>query len=244
MPFGLMAQRTLVDPGRVVELPAGLDPLVAAAIPNPGLSAFYSLEYGARVQAGQNLLVLGATGVAGSVAVQLAKKKYRVGRVVVVGRNTERLAWLRGVGADEAISMDADDYVQRLAAEHKAHPFDAVLDYVWGPPAEGALAALSNSSLSADFHATRFVQIGAMAAPTITLSAGTVRSAGIELVGLGPSSLPPEVHSRIGTELLPALFAMANDGILAVEPRPHSLSEVEALWTATEPSGTRVVLVP
>jgi NADPH:quinone reductase-like Zn-dependent oxidoreductase len=174
----------------------------------------------------------------------LAKKKFGVGRVVVVGRDTERLAWLRGVGADEAISTGAEDYVQRLAAEHKAHPFDAVLDYLWGPPAEGAFAALSNSTLSAGFHATRFVQIGAMAAPIITLSAGTVRSAGIELVGLGPSSLPAEVHSRVGTELLPALFAMANDGILAVEPRPHPLNEVEALWTATEPSGTRVVLVP
>jgi NADPH:quinone reductase-like Zn-dependent oxidoreductase len=225
-------------------LAAGIDPLLAAAIPNPGLSAWYALEYGARAQAGQNVLVLGATGVAGSVAVQLAKKKFGVERVVVVGRDTERLAWLRGVGADAAISADAEDYVQRLAAEHKAHPFDAVLDYVWGPPAEGALAALSNSTLSADFHATRFVQIGAMAAPSITLSALTVRSAGIELVGLGPSSIPAAVQSRAGTELLPALFAMANDGILAVDPRPHPLSEVEALWTATEPSGTRVVLVP
>jgi NADPH:quinone reductase-like Zn-dependent oxidoreductase len=178
------------------------------------------------------------------VAVQLAKKKYGVRRVVVVGRNRERLEWLRGVGADEAISSDADDYVQRLAAEHKAHPFDAVLDFVWGPPAEGVLAALTNSSLSADFHATRFVQIGAMAAPTITLSAGAVRGSGIELVGLGPSSLSRDIQSRTWTELLPALFAMANDGILAVDPRPHPLSEVEALWNATEPSGTRVVLVP
>jgi hypothetical protein len=134
--------------------------------------------------------------------------------------------------------------VQRLAAEHKAHPFDAVLDFVWGPPAEGVFAALTNSSLSADFHATRFVQIGAMAAPTITLSAGAVRGSGIELVGLGPSSLSRDILSRTWTELLPALFAMANDGILAVDPRPHPLNEVEALWTATEPSGTRVVLVP
>ena len=69
----------------------------------------------------------------------------------------------------------------RVAADHRAQPFDVVLDYLWGTTAEQVLAALGN----VPFHVTRFVQIGDMAGPKVSLPAGTFRSAGIELVGMG-----------------------------------------------------------
>ncbi|MCV7100161.1 quinone oxidoreductase family protein [Mycobacterium palustre] len=243
-PFGMMAERALIDPNRVVELPEGFDPVTAAAVPNPGISAFYSLQEVGHIRAGSRVLILGATGVAGSMAVMLAKSYFGAGRVVAAGRNTERLDWLRTVGADEVIELGIDDVTERVAAEHDAQPFDIVIDFLWGEPTEQVLAALANEDLQASFHLTRFVQVGESAGPSINLPAGTMRSAGIELCGLGPASIPADAQARITTEALPRLFAMAADGRLPIDTRVYPLSDVESLWTAREPSGTRVILVP
>ena len=119
-----------------------------------------------------------------------------------------------------------------------------MLDYLWGEPAEQVLDALTNTGLHAGYHSTRYVQIGAMAGPTIELPAAALRSAGIEMVGVGIGSVPPQAHARASTELLPTLFAMVADGSLQLTADVHPLADVERLWTAKEPSGTRVVLVP
>ena len=121
------------------------------------------------------MLVLGATGVTGSIAVQLAKSAFGAGRVVVAGRDTSRLDWLRTVGADDAIALKSEDLGARVGALHAERPFDAVLDYLWGEPAEQVLAALAATHPAAHYHATRFVQIGSMAGLTMTLPAGILR---------------------------------------------------------------------
>jgi NADPH:quinone reductase-like Zn-dependent oxidoreductase len=243
-PFGMMAEQALVDPSRAVELPAGIDPALGAAVPNPGISAWFSLEYAGRIQPGSRVLVLGATGVTGGVAVQLAKAQFGAESVVVAGRNTERLAWLRTVGADDVIDLGTEDLADRVRAEHGAQPFDVVIDYLWGAPAEQVLEALGNNHLGTGFHATRFVQVGSMAGPTINLPGGILRSAGIELCGFGIGSIPAREQARASTEVLPALFAMAAQGSLDIDARPHPLDEVEQIWTAKEAAGSRVVLVP
>ncbi len=242
-PYGIMAERALIDPRGAVAVPAGVDPVLAAAVPNPGLSAWFSLEYAARIQPGQTVLVLGATGVTGSVAVQLAKAKFGAGHVLAVGRDRTRLDWLYSVGADETIPL-MGDFPNLLAAAHRSHPIDVVLDYLWGEPAESVLDALTNTGLHAGYQATRYVQIGAMAGPTIQLPAAALRSAGIEMVGVGIGSVPPEAHARANTELLPTLFDMVAGGNLHITTDTQPLAAVEQLWTAAEPSGTRVVLVP
>src|SRR5882672_6388376 len=96
-PYGMMAERTLINPYGAVELPEHIDSVTAAAIPNPGMSAWMSLEYAAAVRPGDHVLVLGATGVTGSIAVQLARSVFGAGRVVVAGRDTTRLQWLQDV---------------------------------------------------------------------------------------------------------------------------------------------------
>jgi NADPH:quinone reductase-like Zn-dependent oxidoreductase len=243
-PYGLMAERTLVDPSRAVELPSDMDPVAAAATPNAAISAWLALEHTAALRPGQHLLVLGATGVTGGIAVQLAKTVFGAGRVVAAGRNAERLLWLRGVGADAVIPLGSGDWRDQVAAEHRAQPFDAVLDYLWGEPAEQVLTALANNSLTAGFHATRFVQVGSMAGPTITLPAGVLRGAGIEIVGFGFGSVPGKLFARANADYLPRLFVMVAKGELHVETQPRPLSEVADAWTHAEPSGTRVVLIP
>ena len=242
-PYGMMAEQTLVDPTSAVELPAGVDAATGAALPNPGLSAWFSLEYAARVQPGHSVLLLGATGVTGAVAAQLAKSQFGAGRVVAAGRNRTRLDWLRSKGVDEVVAID-DDITDQVAALHASQPFDAVIDYLWGAPAEQVLAALGNSRLDARFHGTRYVQVGSMAGPAITLPAGVLRSAGIEILGSGAGSVPADGYARATTELLPALFGMVAEGSLSITTDSRPLADVEQVWAASEPSGTRMVLVP
>ena len=243
-PYGMMAERALVNPDAVTLLPDTIDPVTAAAIPNPGLSAWMSLDYAAAVKPGAHVLVLGATGVTGSVAVQLAKSVFGAQHVVVAGRNTERLRWLRSVGADDAITIGEDDLGARVAVAHAERPFDAVLDYLWGEPAEQVLTALGSSHSAAHYHATRFVQIGAMAAPTINLPAGILRGNGITLVGVGIGSVPFEVLNGARNEGLPRLVAMVAAGELHIQTKQRALAEVADAWSSPEQSGTRVVLTP
>src|SRR5271165_4978303 len=90
-PWGTMAECAVAPRSMCIPLPDGLDDLQAAAIANPGMSAWVSMKERARVVAGETVLILGATGVAGQLAIQVAR---RLGakRVVGVGRNVEAIA--------------------------------------------------------------------------------------------------------------------------------------------------------
>lgn len=119
-----------------------------------------------------------------------------------------------------------------------------MLDYLWGEPAEQVLAALGTNELAARYHHTRFAQIGSMAGLTMNLPAGLLRSAGITISGVGLGSVAPDVLGRIRTEALPRLFTMVAAGELALRVQARKLADVEQVWAAAEPSGTRVVLTP
>jgi len=238
---GLFAERAAVRPDGAVPVPDDVDSVTAAALPNPGVSAWVSLDHAAAVSPGDHVLIVGATGVTGAMATQLAKSVFGAGRVVVAGRNTDRLAWLRSVGADEAIPLD--ELGERVGALHRERPFDAVLDYVWGPPAETALAALAARGISR-YHPTRFVQVGSMAGETITLPAAILRSCGITMRGVGFGSVPPVVMARAHTEGLSRMFAMVAAGELQLLTKAVALSDIERVWSAAEPSGVRIVVTP
>jgi NADPH:quinone reductase-like Zn-dependent oxidoreductase len=241
---GMMAERTLIAPQRAFEIPDGVDSVTAAAIPNPGVSAWMALDHGAAVRPGAHVLVLGATGVTGSMAAQLAKSVFGAERVVVAGRDGERLSWLRSVGTDDVIALRDEDLGARVTELHTERPFDAVLDYLWGEPAEKALDALAASHPSSHYHCTRWVQIGSMAGQTMTLPAGVLRGTGIVLSGIGIGSVPPEAMTRARNDGLPRLFEMVADGTLHLVTQARRLADVADAWTTAEPSGTRVVLTP
>lgn len=241
---GLMAERTLVDPRICIDIPDHVDSVTAAALPNPGISAWTALAHAAAVKPGDHVLVLGATGVTGSMAVQLAGGMFGAETVVAAGRNTERLEWLRSAGAHDTIALGEQDLGARVAEMHARRPFDAVLDYLWGDPAAQVLTALAASHPAAHYHPTRFVQIGSMAGPTLPLDAGVLRGTGVTLCGVGIGSVPPEVLSRARTEALPRLFAMVADGRLELRTQARPLADVAEVWAGGEPAGTRVVLTP
>jgi NADPH:quinone reductase-like Zn-dependent oxidoreductase len=162
---------------------------------------------------------------------------------VVAGRNEERLAELTRSGADDALVL-GDDVTAQVASRHAEQPFDAVLDYLWGPVAEDTLAALSNAGLTATYHHTRYVQIGAMAGDPISLPSAVLRSAGVTLTGVGFGSVPAAAQARASSELLPELFAMAAAGDIDIDVERRPLADVETVWTTPAPSGARVVLIP
>lgn len=244
-PGGAMAERMIINPSMALDIPATVDDATAAALPNAGVSAWLALEHSARVQPGESVLVLGATGVTGALAVQLAKHKFSAGHVAAVGRNHERLVELRQHGADRIISLTSDpgQFDSAIAEAHTQHPFDVVIDFLWGAPAEQTLRMLGGDDLSARYHRTRFVQVGEMAGPDIALPASILRSAAIELVGQGGGSVPREAYARV-PDVIGELFDMLATGKLAVTTISRPLAEVAEAWRESIPSGTRIVLIP
>jgi len=239
----IIAEKAVVTRHRCIVLPDGIDDVTAAALPNPGLSAWFSLAYRAAIKPGDTVL-LGATGITGKVAVQLAKI-LGAGRVIATGRNPEMLATLPALGADATISLmqSEEKIVADLRAEATAHPFDIVIDYLWGRPAELVLQMLTGHDLNAEPHRTRFVQVGNMAGKTINLHATTLRSSAVELYGIGGGTIPKEIMQRVPTEILPNLIRWVTEGKLKMETEAVPLSDVEAAWIRGDRDGKRLVVV-
>jgi NADPH:quinone reductase-like Zn-dependent oxidoreductase len=103
-PSGAMAEQTVIDLRHSFELPDGSDPVRVAAAMNPAMSSWVALRRRTGFQTGQSVLVLGATGSSGQMAVQVAKQ-LGAGWVVAAGRNPERLAALPELGADAVVSL-------------------------------------------------------------------------------------------------------------------------------------------
>jgi NADPH:quinone reductase-like Zn-dependent oxidoreductase len=240
-PYGMMAERSVVARVRCLPVPDAIDDLTAAALPNPALSSWLPLEWRARLEPGESVLILGATGVAGRLAVQIARH-LGAGRVVAAGRNQDVLSSLSELGADATIALDSPDrdLSAAFAEESGVRPFDVVLDYVWGHPTEILLEALTRHDVTATASRTRLVEIGEMAGPTIALPAAALRSSGIELIGSGGGSVP---HQAI-FETFPKLWELAGRGGLRIECEGVPLSEVESAWQRRDLAGARLVFVP
>src|SRR6516225_1669537 len=114
-PYGALAEKSLVDAGQCVLVPDGLDTVTAAAIANPGMSAWAALVERARLQPDETVLVNGATGTAGRLAVQLAKH-LGAGKVIATARNAGELQQLSALGADAVIpfALDSPDGAEQF----------------------------------------------------------------------------------------------------------------------------------
>jgi NADPH:quinone reductase-like Zn-dependent oxidoreductase len=225
---GPMATRTVVDRRRCIPLPDGVDVVKVAAAMNPAMSSWVALRRRVPIQPGQSVLVLGATGNAGQMAIQVAKR-LGAGRVVGAGRDLTRLALLPGLGADSAVTLDS---LAEAAAE-----VDLVIDYLWGKPAASAIVELLTAR-SDRGRELNWIQIGAMAGPTIELPSVALRSANLRLQGNGQGA----VSTRAYLAELPSLIEAIEAGALAVNTRAVPLSEVESAWTDPEAPGVRTVL--
>ena len=240
-PYGTMAEQAIVPAYGLVPIPDSLDDVTTAALLNPAMSAYLPLTWRAKLVPGETVLILGATGVSGKLAIQLAKQ-LGAGRVVAAGRNQQVLETLPELGADSIISLDQPDQAitEALVQEGKDSGYDIVLDFVWGHPAEVVLAALTGHDLAAEPRRIRYVEIGAMAGPTINLPAAALRSTALELYGSGGGSVPPSVLK----ESIPQILKMATEGKLRIEVEQVPLSAVEQVWFRGDVNGHRVVFIP
>lgn len=239
VPFGTFAERCLAARRMCVPLPEDLDPVMVAGIVNPGMSSWIALTRRARFIAGENLLILGATGVAGQLAIQIAKH-LGAQRIVAAGRNSAVLETLRELGADATIALDQehDSLLSSIHREWTTSGINVVLDYLWGPPAEAVLEALSQKRPQPVLP-VRFVQVGDSAGKAISLPSAVLRNSAIELLGSGFGSASlDEIFSALAD-----FFQLLAKSPLKISLRPVPLRDVEAVWNSAE-HGTRYVFLP
>ena len=238
-PFGTFAEKSVSRRAVCTPIPDGLDDVTVAALVNPGMSSWAALEHRAHFTAGESVLILGATGSAGKLAVQIAR---RLGarRVVAAGRDGTALEETKRLGADATISLrqEHDALVAAFRAEIGGGKTDVVLDYLWGAPAEAVLGAIQQKGLEHEAARIRYVQIGNSAGPTIAMPAQVLRSSGLEMVGSGFGSVPMEKIF----ESLRGVLQEAARRPFTMELKVAPLREVEQLWNA--PEGARLVFEP
>jgi NADPH:quinone reductase-like Zn-dependent oxidoreductase len=238
-PYGAMAQRTVVRPAFSFPVPEGVDDETAAALPNPGVSAWLTLAFRAKLVPGESVLILGATGVTGRLAVKIAKL-LGAGRVVAAGRNQQALSTLHQLGADAIIRLDASAKELSEAFVHEAGDsgFQVVIDCVWGHPAETFLAAITKKEFAVITSEIRFVQVGESAGPTISLPAAVLRSTALTI--LGTAGTPPR---NVLVDALQQVMAHAASGELRIETERVPLADIENAWQRDQ-QRRRLVVIP
>jgi NADPH:quinone reductase-like Zn-dependent oxidoreductase len=234
-PYGTMAQQVVANRRRCIPLPDGTDTALIAAAMNPGMSSWIALRLRAPIQKGQSVFVLGATGNAGRMAIQIAKL-LGAGRVVGAGREVSRLECS---GADEIVSLLGDREAVAEAIGKAAGESDIVLDYLWSEPAAQAMQALAKARRDRS-RALDWVQIGAITGPTLDLPSEVLRSTNLRVMGSGQGSVTP----RAIVAELPSLVTELIAGRIPVEVVKVPLSQVEQAWSRPVPPGQRVVLLP
>lgn len=237
-PFGSMAEFSVVSRTMTIPVPANIDDADAAALGNPGLATWGSLLGRAKFQSGEGVLINGATGIAGRQAVQVAKY-LGASKIIATGRNEQALAEVAILGADETISLNQPDDNLLRSFRSALSSVQVVLDYLWGSSAELILKAAAGHGSLEGQPRIRFVQIGSISGNAITLSAGLLRSSGVELLGSGLGSLSGQQI----LQALNAMFAAASAVQFAIDVDPVPLANVEEAWSR-KGDERRIVFIP
>jgi NADPH2:quinone reductase len=231
IPHGTFAARTLQYAATAVPIPEDADPGLACALGIAGVAAHASLHYRAKLQPEERVVVLGATGVVGMIAVQAARL-LGAGSIVAVGRNRERLEATRELGATATLRIGEDDLSEAIR-EATGGGADVVIDMLCGAPAEAALEATAING--------RLVQLGRSAAETMELKSATVRGKALSIIGHTNVLTPPEVRRAAYDWLL----EKATAGELRIEVESIPLSDVAEAWARQKSSpGHKLVLSP
>ena len=226
---GTAADRFNAPESALVEIGDDADAATAAALGTAALAGWLPITWTAKLQAGETALVLGATGAAGSVAVQAARIA-GAARVVAVGRNPERLAALEGM-ADAVVSLDGDDLAGRMQAACEGGA-DVVFDALWGAPLEAALTA---TRLGA-----RVIHIGQAAGGMATVASGLVRGRQMTIKGYSNFGIPRD-------ELVSAYRTMVDlttAGDLTLPVVTTRLSDIASAWAGVAAGSGKQVVIP
>lgn len=227
-PYGSMAERAPVVAAAVLPVPDGVSDVVAAALGNAGMAAWMPLADSGRLAAGETVLVLGATGVVGRLAVQAARL-LGAGTVIAAGRDADRLAGLRALGADRTVALGQDDLAGAL---REAGGVDVIVDYLWGQPAATALTTGKPG--------VRLVHVGDRAGAEAPVPGALLRSLGATITGFLPVWSGPAAMATAYRRLGEAAAA----GHLDVPTEAVPLADVAAAWARYPGTRHKLVLVP
>jgi NADPH:quinone reductase-like Zn-dependent oxidoreductase len=235
MGSGTFAEYALADEASALILPDGTDHALAAALGIAGLTGWLAVEWRAHMRKGEKVLVLGATGVVGLVAVQAARI-LGAGRIVAAGRDAEALEKAREAGADAVVPLLEGCHPSHLGQQFReaaGGPVDVVIDPLWGEPAAAAVEAGAFSG--------RMVQLGQSAGAEATLRSGDIRGKSFAILGFTVGHVPRERQAEAYRRLL----QHASSGELMVERETLPLDWAGEAWRRQERSPHRkLVLVP
>ncbi len=238
---GMLAEKALIEKDRMVKLPANLGDATAAAMANAVIGSAMALRFKAAIKPGDVVLINGATGFTGRMAVQIAKQ-YGAGKIIVTGRNEQSLRELVQLGAGETISTQQPDdtLLAQLKQLHAQTPIGIVIDYLWGHTAELILQSLRGKGNFT--NEIRFVSVGSMSGDIAQLSAANLRSVQLQLSGSGLGSWSKTQVGKLFSEILPDMFQLAADGKLVVNTTEVNLKDIAELWNANIANGHRIVV--
>lgn len=230
-PYVALAERSLVRADHIVPIPDELDDITAAAIANPGMSGWAALVERAQLQPNETVLINGATGTSGRLAVQIAKH-LGAKKVIAAGRNERELQELLALGADAVVPFQldgTDEFGAKRFEEALKNQFlegiDVVVDYLWGESAKTIMMAVVKSVN--DGHSVRFVNCGASSRQeNIEMPSSVLRSSAIQLMGSGLGSVP--MHKLFDT--IRNVFEAVKPANLQINTNIVSLSSIERVW--------------
>jgi NADPH2:quinone reductase len=231
-PHGALAERTLLDPSEIHPVPDGVDDGVAVALGIAGLAGWLALSWSAKLREGETVLVLGATGTVGQVAVQAAKL-LGASRVVAAGRRAEGLARAAQLGADATVSLTDSDDLAGAFRDAAGGGLDVIVDPLWGEPALAAMEAANRFA--------RHVALGQSANVHAQVSSATVRNTPLTIVGQTNYAIPAadqrEAYGR--------MTAHAAAGELTADYERVALDDAPAAWERLRSGpGAKLVVFP
>jgi NADPH:quinone reductase len=227
---GTLAERVAAPKSALAPIPNGADPVLAGALGIAGLAGWLPLAWRAPLEGGETVLVLGATGAVGLVAVQAAKI-FGAGRVVAAGRSAEGLERAREAGADETVRLGEEDS-RRFREACGDQGADVIIDPLWGKPLAAALDAAARGA--------RVVNIGQSAGPETTITSANVRGKELEILGYSNFGTPRDIIAREYRRLVE--LGMAGDVRLDVERVPFE--DAPSAWERQAAGGrSKLVIV-
>ncbi len=240
---GMMAEKAIISTHRYTKLPEGIDVAIAAALPNAAIGSVMALLSRAKFKSGEVVLINGATGLTGQLAVQFAKH-FGASKIIATGRNEKTLQKLKILGADEIIFLkqDATLIIEQIKEIHKQYPIDVIIDYLWGRPLELIIQSIRANGINLIPHKVRVINVGDLSGYNIALNSGDLRSADIVLLGSGVGTFSPKEVMEFFTKILPQTFALAVEGELKIEIQKEKLENIELAWNS-ESEGKRTVII-
>jgi NADPH:quinone reductase-like Zn-dependent oxidoreductase len=225
---GMMAEKAIIQKDKWITVPDGLDDATAAALPNALVGSDIPMRIKGNIKSGDVVLINGATGGTGMIAVQMAKF-HKAGTIIATGRNPEALDKLKRLGADVIISLNQPYHaiIEAFKRTYMATPFGIVVDYLWGKSMELFLQALSEIPSQIQ---TKIIAVGEMGRKSITLASDSLRSRDIIILGSGIGSFSPRVIAEYLQNVLPEVFDYATHGGIEMDNELTPLKDIAGAW--------------